>query len=391
MILRRELNKNSARKPVHFRAFVNKVKVVVATFTYVDPQNWSDIHQRAVYHAKAPMTRKEVSDVNLLLDAISNRGQKIFIDHQISGEYLRPEDFKNMMQSGTEYADVHAFIQRQLELRAPTLAPNTIKHLNTMRRIIKDFRPTLYVNELSPDTIQLFDGFMRKRGIGANTRAKLHRDLKTITTKMIERFRINDPYKGFKMPKAETQREFLISSEVQKLIDLHDSEKLRPETKTALKKYLFSCHCGELRISDIHSIGRNDIVNDMLIFVPQKTKGVNKTVKIPWKPLFEKFIENQQGDHFFNRTSDQRINTQLKTVAKAAGINKKLTFHTARHTFATGYLAAGGSIEVLQQILRHSKLEVTQVYVHITNERVREESERIELYRSGTGANGHEK
>jgi site-specific recombinase XerD len=66
----------------------------------------------------------------------------------------------------------------------------------------------------------------------------------------------------------------------------------------------------------------------------------------------------------FNVTDEQQMNRHLKEIAAAAGINKNITTHVGRHTFGFLYLAMGGKVEELREILGHSKIETTMVYSH---------------------------
>jgi len=67
----------------------------------------------------------------------------------------------------------------------------------------------------------------------------------------------------------------------------------------------------------------------------------------------------------FQGISDQEMNRSLKDLARMAKINKHITFHVARHTFATQFIANGGDVTVLQQILGHADIRATMVYVHM--------------------------
>jgi site-specific recombinase XerD len=67
------------------------------------------------------------------------------------------------------------------------------------------------------------------------------------------------------------------------------------------------------------------------------------------------------------------MNDELKKIMKILSINKKVTFHVARHTFATLFLKAGGKIEKLRIILGHSSVRETEIYEHITQAEANEE------------------
>ena len=65
------------------------------------------------------------------------------------------------------------------------------------------------------------------------------------------------------------------------------------------------------------------------------------------------------------------MNRQIKTIAKTCGITKKISFHVGRHTFATNFLRAGGDVISLQNLLGHSSVKQTMIYVHIVESEVK--------------------
>lgn len=83
--------------------------------------------------------------------------------------------------------------------------------------------------------------------------------------------------------------------------------------------------------------------------------------------LQKKIIEHDQA-LFIKKFADQHINDELKKIMKIVGITKVVTFHVARHSFATNFLLAGGKAEKLQRLLGHSSLTQTMVYVHIVEQ-----------------------
>jgi len=107
-----------------------------------------------------------------------------------------------------------------------------------------------------------------------------------------------------------------------------------------------------------------------LVFLSQKP---NKLQRIPLNKSAQLFISDKilfkgiYGEEvlFAGNYSDEFINRELKDICKIAGINKSVSFHVSRHTFATNFLISGGKIEVLQKLLGHSKIETTMIYVHI--------------------------
>ena len=135
--------------------------------------------------------------------------------------------------------------------------------------------------------------------------------------------------------------------------------------------YLFSCFCG-LRISDIIGLKWKNVYIDngqyRLEVVMQKTK------EPIYLPLSQEALRRLPGhgektaeDRVFDLSSPTYINVILKPWAKAAGIDKHFTFHTARHTFATMMLTLGVDLYTTSKLLGHSDVQVTQVYAKIVN------------------------
>lgn len=77
--------------------------------------------------------------------------------------------------------------------------------------------------------------------------------------------------------------------------------------------------------------------------------------------------------------SNQKLNSYLKEIADLCGINKNITFHLARHTFATTTtLSKGVPIETVSKMLGHTNIETTQIYARITNEKIRKDMSSLE-------------
>ncbi len=135
--------------------------------------------------------------------------------------------------------------------------------------------------------------------------------------------------------------------------------------------YLFSCFCG-LRISDIVGLKWKNVFVDngqyRLAVAMQKTKEPiylplsNEALK--WMPERE---DKAADDHVFSLPSEHQPVSQA--VSRAAGITKRFTFHTARHTFATMMLTLGADLYTVSKLLGHTSVRMTQVYAKIINQK----------------------
>ena len=166
-----------------------------------------------------------------------------------------------------------------------------------------------------------------------------------------------------KMP--ESKREYMTVDEVKKLI-------ATPMKNEAVKAaYLFSCFCG-LRISDITALKWENVYQDgaqtRLEVVMQKTKA---PIYLPLSPEALRWMPERGNkspqDNVFDLPTTSAVNLLIKPWAKAAGINKHFTFHTARHTFATMMLTLGADLYTTSKLLGHTDVRMTQVYAKIVN------------------------
>ncbi|MEK7107059.1 MAG: tyrosine-type recombinase/integrase, partial [Patescibacteria group bacterium] len=93
-----------------------------------------------------------------------------------------------------------------------------------------------------------------------------------------------------------------------------------------------------------------------------------------YKPLF---INQRSSDPDSKRLSVRYIQLMISRYAMLAGISKKVTPHTMRHTYATDLLARGADLRSVQELLGHKNVSTTQIYTHVTNKRLRDIHEKF--------------
>ena len=172
------------------------------------------------------------------------------------------------------------------------------------------------------------------------------------------------PTERIKVP--ESKREFLTVDEIKTLIA---TECPREDVKRA---YLFACYCG-LRLSDIYALRWRDLSKDgeqwrasvvmkkttTPIFLPLSSQAMK------WLP--ERGDAPDDGKVFDGLIAEPNINKVLAKWVKAAGITKKITYHTSRHSFATMMLTLGADLYTTSKLLGHSNVKTTQIYAKIVD------------------------
>lgn len=157
-----------------------------------------------------------------------------------------------------------------------------------------------------------------------------------------------------------------------------DELKLLENTPTASEEtrraYLFMCYCG-LRISDVKALRWADINQQgeqwTITIRQQKTQT---PLYLPLSSKAREFL-TQQGEKpvsglvFADIPTEPAMNRTLKAWAERAGINKNLTLHTARHTYATTLLTKGADLYTVSKLLGHSEVATTQIYAKIVDKK----------------------
>ncbi|HKG05230.1 MAG TPA: site-specific integrase [Pedobacter sp.] len=146
--------------------------------------------------------------------------------------------------------------------------------------------------------------------------------------------------------------------------------------------FVFSCYTG-LAYIDVMSLNSShmSIGVDGGRWIMCKRKKTSVPVKIPLLSVPAEIIEKYRHgpdqlyrDRLLPSYSNQKLNSYLKELADICGINKNLTFHTARHTFATTVtLSNGVPIETVSKMLGHSKISTTQIYAKVVEHKVSED------------------
>lgn len=186
----------------------------------------------------------------------------------------------------------------------------------------------------------------------------------------------NDPFYGYKMSKKEVVRDFLTEDELNRLATKDFGNERLNQVRDI---FIFSCFTG-LAYIDAKRLKRSDISigidGEKWIFT--RRKKTDSPTRIPLLPtvlqIMELYKEHPKcvvDGSLLPVPSNAKLNAYLKEIADICGINKTLTFHIARHTFATTItLNNGVPIETVSKMLGHKSLKITQIYAKILDRKV---------------------
>lgn len=199
------------------------------------------------------------------------------------------------------------------------------------------------------------------KGYAANTILTKTNILKTILhkAKLDGIITMVPDFSGLVPSKVAGERCFLTIEEIRALVDTPCEPRIS-------YPFLFSCFTG-LRLSDIKALKWTDIRNGVIFLRQYKTK---EFVQVPVGKNAQKFLRDNDSEKVFHDfpTCEAWHNDKIREWAARAGIKKHVSFHVARHTFATLTLANGADLFTVSKLLGHTKITTTQIYAKVLDE-----------------------
>ena len=243
-----------------------------------------------------------------------------------------------------------------------TACNNTLKHL-------QDFTSgRIQFSAVTDDWLETFKAYLVTK-VSQNTAHTYFSKIKAALRQAVkEKIILSNPGDLVsQIMMQDMERTFLELGEIEKLAQT-------PCRDHGVKRaFLFSCFTG-LRLSDIKALEWNNIKGDVLEFRQRKTKGfeylhLSTMAKQILTERLNSKILNMQNTTVFNVPSPTQLGRVLKQWCKDAGINKRVTFHTSRHTFATLALTQGVDLYTVSKLLGHKTIQATQIYAKIVDEK----------------------
>ena len=189
-----------------------------------------------------------------------------------------------------------------------------------------------------------------------------------------------DPFANYHIHMKAVDRGYLTEQELERILQKDfDSRRLEQVRDV----FIFSCFTG-LSYVDVRNLTKENVVTsfDGKLWLQLHRQKTSTAVSLPLlkTPLaiLKKYEDKLPDGRLLPVSSNQKLNSYLKEIADVCGIKKNLTFHLARHTFATTTtLAKGVPIETVSKMLGHTNIKTTQIYARITNDKIREDMEML--------------
>ena len=364
--------------PIFQRITIDGKRLDNSTGKYIDPTKWSPVL------SKMKGVSEEARTINghlenlkaLVLKSESNLLKK---DIPINDETLKNEMFGKKERQRMLVPIFQDHNDKMRTLVGNEYAPGTLERYKTSLRHTIAFLQWKYavsdieINKIDHCFITEYEFYLRSvRKCANNTAVKYIKNFhKVINICLANDWISKNPFSNYKSKLKEVIREYLSPEEIEMMMN---KKFVSNRLEIVRDIFVFSCFTG-LAYIDVKQLTPNNISfgidGDKWIF--KNRQKTDTTSKIPLLPIALSIV-NKYASHpiCLNKNlllpilSNQKMNAYLKEIADVCGINKELTFHIARHTFATTVtLSNGVPIETVSKMLGHTNLKTTQHYAKI--------------------------
>jgi len=383
--LKNEKRKSNSEVPIYMRITVNQKRSEMAIQRYVDPAKWN----RSGGYVKG--TKQDIRELNEYLDLQRSRVYKAQRELIEDNKQVTAVALRNRVQGKTEeqktLLEVFEYHNRLMAEKVPSeYSPSTVKRYKTTLGHVKAYikykykTEDLLLTQLNHKFITEFDHYFRTvRGCNHNSSIKYIKNFRKVVNMAVKNDWLRkDPFDMFSVKLKPVQRDFLTEDELKQLekveISVHRLDQVRDI-------FVFACYTGYAYVDVANLTNENlrkGIDGDLWVYSNREKTSTKSNV-----PLLPKAIEiiEKYKDHpaanvkgtLLPVLSNQKMNAYLKEIAITAKINKHLTFHLARHTFATLMLTKGVSIETVAEMMGHLNIRTTQIYAKVVERKVSEE------------------
>lgn len=383
IVLRKD--KLNARKeaPIHFRIIKNRKASYIASGIMLQPNQWNEKKSRV------KPTHPSSARLNSYLSNKFTEIHDTVLHHETQSKSLTSKNLREKV-FGKKPSDFFAFADTVLQQYRKEERIGTYEKNCSVIAKLKRHRSSLTFCDITPEFLIKYEQYLREHhGNCTNTVSKDMKFLRKVFNDAIRADVIGleaNPFGRYQIKQEKTHRDYLTEEELLRVQDCDVSAG----KKLALHRdmFIFAAYTGGLRISDVLQLRWSNFDGSHLHIVIAKT-GAQVSIKVPNKGLnvISRYKSERSNKDIFIfpmlrptlnindpvaldaaiTSATTRINKNLKTLANMAGIEKRLSFHISRHSFAVLALRKGISIDKVSKLMAHSAIRETQTYAKIVN------------------------
>jgi site-specific recombinase XerD len=390
--INRSKQKRNGECPVMLRITINGRSVAVSLKRSINAEIWEPAAGLAKGKSNEAMTMNKYIDA-VRVRAYEKHNELLTTRDELSPELLRDAILNINSAKGKMLVEVWEEHNIELkELIGKETSYANFQKYNTCLKYMKEFLlrqnkcEDIQVKLIDRHLVSRFEHFLKvEKGCNYNTAIKYMQNFKKITKRAQHNgWLMHDPFSAIKLSLKEVERPYLNEQELQDLMSKEFSIERLAQVRDI---FVFSCFTG-LSYIDVHKLKRNELErgNNGKLWIKTKRQKTGVRANIPLLDVAQQIIEkyaDRRGSHdesVLPVISNQKMNAYLKEIATICGIHKCLSFHIARHTFATTVtLMNGVPIETVSKMLGHKNLRSTQHYARVVDQKVGEDMELLAL------------
>ena len=383
MIAHKGKPNKSGRVPILMQLTIGQQTCHISTKQNILPEKWGD--GKPIGHTR------EDQAITAVLEEIRTKAYNKFLQLQGQNINVTPERLKQALLGKDQVQPrgyVEIFDQWLVEyskMVGITTSKRTLDKYILVRNRLQDYIASqlgikdISLEEVTPKFLSNFDNYLRVEYNMANNHAmKIRQKLRTIYKVAIDNGWVSkNPFSTVKIHFDPVERDVLTKSELTALIQ---TDMIFDRLEKMRDVFVFACFTG-LAHCDVAGLTKENIITDESGQVWLKThrQKTSEVVDIPLLEIPQLIIKKYQGMKELNgkllpTLTNSCSNLYLKEVAVRCGINKTLTFHMARHTFATTVtLSNGVPIESVAKMLGHRNIRTTQIYAKVIKDKLAED------------------
>ena len=383
MIAHKGKPNKSGRVPILMQLTIGQQTCHISTKQNILPEKWGD--GKPIGHTR------EDQAITAVLEEIRTKAYNKFLQLQGQNINVTPERLKQALLGKDQVQPrgyVEIFDQWLVEyskMVGITTSKRTLDKYILVRNRLQDYIASqlgvkdISLEEVTPKFLSNFDNYLRVEYNMANNHAmKIRQKLRTIYKVAIDNGWVSkNPFSTVKIHFDPVERDVLTKSELTALIQ---TDMIFDRLEKMRDVFVFACFTG-LAHCDVAGLTKENIITDEAGQVWLKThrQKTSEMVDIPLLEIPQLIIKKYQGMKELNgkllpTLTNSCSNLYLKEVAVRCGINKTLTFHMARHTFATTVtLSNGVPIESVAKMLGHRNIRTTQIYAKVIKDKLAED------------------
>jgi len=390
------MNQSSGKVPIYVRVTVQGKRAELSTGKSILPEQW------IVNAGRMKGSSEEARTINHFLDTMSVRLHKIFEEINEEGGLVTSDEIKQRYLGHQKKTNsLIMLFEQHNDLMKGQIGKGfsqgtwmryviTLKHLKAYLKTVYKAED-IAIEKLNYSFISDLEYFLKvKKNIGHNTAMKYLKNVKKIVL-LARKYQWidHDPFINFKVTHVDVNKDYLTMDEITAI----SNKKFSIERLTHVRDvFIFCCYTG-LSYSDVLNLTIRDIHvgldGENWIIINRKKTGVQSNIPLLPEAMklinrYKNTLTSEVNGKIFPVTSNQKMNAYLKEIGDVCGINKKMTFHMARHTFATTItLSNGVSMETVGSMLGHKNLKTTQIYAKVVQDKVSREMKQLKAILHG--------